>query len=62
MKIFYYWAITIFAIALIALQYLAESDKPLGFYSWFGFASCAGLVVIALGLGKIIKRKDTYYD
>ena len=38
------------------------SDVVFGFYAWFGFCVCVGLVGGALALGKLIKRKDDYYD
>lgn len=37
-------------------------DGSFGFYSWYGFLTCAAMVVGAKGLGYILKRKDTYYD
>lgn len=34
-----------------------------GFYSWYGFATCVGMVVFAkFVLGLVLTRKDTYYD
>lgn len=37
-------------------------DGTFGFYSWYGFATCAAMVVFAKGLGFFLKRGDTYYD
>lgn len=37
-------------------------DASWGFYAWFGFVSCALMVVVAKLLGFLLKRKDTYYD
>ena len=37
-------------------------DGTFGFYSWFGFATCAAMVVVAKLLGMFLKRPDTYYD
>ena len=37
-------------------------DGSFGFGAWFGFASCVALIVLARGLGAILKRPDTYYD
>ncbi|MEK9673804.1 MAG: hypothetical protein VW268_15090 [Rhodospirillaceae bacterium] len=37
-------------------------EGSFGFYSWYGFATCAAMVAIAKGLGFILKREDTYYD
>lgn len=33
-----------------------------GFFAWFGFAACLLLIVIALVLGRVLKRKENYYD
>lgn len=33
-----------------------------GFYPLFGFLACAALIVIAKGLGVLLKRPDDYYD
>ena len=32
------------------------------FYSWYGFATCVGMVLFAKLLGIFLKRKDDYYD
>ena len=33
------------------------------FYSWYGFVTCVAMVVFAkFILGKLLSRKDTYYD
>lgn len=37
-------------------------DASWGFYAWYGFATCAAMVVVAKILGFVLKRKDTYYD
>lgn len=37
-------------------------DGTFGFYSWYGFATCAAMIIGAKGLGFFLKRKDTYYD
>ena len=37
-------------------------DGLYAFNAWFGFASCAAMIVISNGLGKLLKREDTYYD
>ena len=36
--------------------------KIVGFYAGVGFLSCVALIVVALLIGKIIKRKDNYYE
>lgn len=37
-------------------------DASWGFFAWFGFLSCALMVVAAKTLGVVLKRKDNYYD
>lgn len=38
-------------------------DGTFGFYSWYGFAVCAAMVLVSkFVVGLILKRKDTYYD
>ena len=51
-------------VLLLLLEAVAGgySELAFGFYAWFGFAACVVLVVAALALGKLVKRKDDYYD
>jgi hypothetical protein len=37
-------------------------DASFGFYAWYGFLTCAGMVAAAKVLGIFLKRRDTYYD
>jgi len=37
-------------------------DGSFGFYAWYGFLTCTGMVALAKVLGIFLKRKDTYYD
>ena len=37
-------------------------DGTFGFYAWYGFFMCVGMVLFAKGLGFFLKRRDTYYD
>lgn len=37
-------------------------DGSWGFFAWYGFLSCAGMVAAAKILGIFLKRKETYYD
>lgn len=37
-------------------------DGTFGFYSWYGLATCALMVVVAKALGVLLKREDTYYE
>ena len=46
----------------IAAWFGSGSAKIIGFYAGAGLLGCIVLIVIALLLGKMIQRKDTYYD
>jgi len=37
-------------------------DSSWGFYAWYGFATCAAMVIGAKLIGLVLKRKDNYYD
>ncbi len=37
-------------------------DGTAFFYSWYGFATCVAMVVLAKLAGIFLKRKDSYYD
>jgi hypothetical protein len=37
-------------------------DAGFGFFAWYGFLTCAGMVALAKILGIFLKRKDSYYD
>lgn len=37
-------------------------DASWGFFAWYGFLTCAAMVVGAKILGIFLKRVDTYYD
>jgi hypothetical protein len=59
-------------IAVLALTVLAEipirheahfaGDSFFGFHALFGFAACAALIVVAMAIGVVLRRPDTYYD
>ncbi|MFN7087036.1 MAG: hypothetical protein ACK4N4_10500 [Burkholderiales bacterium] len=36
-------------------------DGTFGFHAWYGFATCAAMIVFAKLLGVVLKRPDTYY-
>lgn len=36
-------------------------EDSFGFGSWYGFVSCVVLVFFSKALGKVLKRRDTYY-
>ncbi|MEZ5536740.1 MAG: hypothetical protein R3F02_14075 [Thiolinea sp.] len=41
---------------------MTRIDVSWGFFAWYGFVTCAAMVVGAKLLGIFLKRKDTYYD
>lgn len=54
--------------ALVLAGFLLEHHEPFtiaglpGFYAWFGFLACVGLVFFSKALGAWLKRPDSYYD
>jgi len=49
-------------LLLLEFQLGEHATKITGFYAGVGFLACIGLIVTALLLGKIIKRKDNHYE
>ena len=54
-------------LASVLLEFLFDRQRhtsfdSFGFYAAFGFIACLLLVLIAVGLGRVIKRRDDYYD
>ena len=47
--------------ALIPLHPHFGIESSFGFYGWFGFIACAVMIVVAKGLGLLLKRPDTHY-
>lgn len=37
-------------------------DGTFGFYAWYGLITCMAMVLVAKGLGVLLKRRDDYYD
>nr|CAA6817055.1 MAG: Unknown protein [uncultured Thiotrichaceae bacterium] len=37
-------------------------DASWGFFAWFGFLSCAAMIVVTKLLGFLLKRKESYYN
>ncbi|MEP7138629.1 MAG: hypothetical protein ABI745_03315 [Caldimonas sp.] len=58
-------------LAVLGLTVLAELGVHLhaafaveslfAFNAWFGFLSCAAMIVVARTLGLLLKRRDDYY-
>jgi hypothetical protein len=65
----YLWVLfgLILAATLLAGLFVHQHDQfgwedGLGFYAWYGFAACVGMVVFAKILGLFLKRPDSYYN
>ncbi len=60
------------AVALLAVVALLDFavdphgafgiDGTVFFYSWYGFATCVAMVLLAKLAGIFLKRKDSFYD
>ncbi len=54
--------------ALVAIEFAVQPhgyfgiDDTFAFNAWYGFLACVAMVIVAKGLGILLKRKDTYYD
>jgi hypothetical protein len=63
------WRLSIAALGAIVLGGLLvpreahfDVERLFGFYAWFGFVACAVLIIVAKGIGVLLKRPDTYYE
>lgn len=63
------WIGSTLALAALVLLDLVIAKHPhfsiegtFGFGAWFGFATCVAMVLIAKGIGLVLKRPDTYYE
>ncbi|CAG1012639.1 hypothetical protein BURK2_04558 [Burkholderiales bacterium] len=54
-------AITVLAEPFAALRPHFEVEALFGFHAWYGFAACAAMILVAKGLGLLLKRPDDYY-
>jgi hypothetical protein len=63
-----YKAVWVVCIALILVEPLVhmhpafEIDKSFGFYGWYGFFACVGLVLAAKVIRVLLMREESYYD
>jgi len=63
------WTIFLLVLALTVLANLFTEvhawfriDGSFAFNAWYGFLSCIGMVLVAKVLGRLLHRKDRYYD
>jgi len=63
-----WWGFSILLFLLVALQLVIKVkgyfvvDSWLGFGAGFGFLSCLAMVLVAKGLGFVLKRPENYYN
>ena len=55
-------ALTLLAGLLLSPHAYFGLVATLAFNAWYGFASCIGMILGAKALGRLLKRKDSYYD
>lgn len=55
-------ALTVLGELLVHLHAYFSIAEFFGFNAIFGFFSCVAMVVFAKVLGKLVKRKEDYYD
>ncbi len=53
--------LTVLAQVLISVKGYFGVDGKFGFGAWYGFLSCLAMVLVAKGLGYVLKRRDDYY-
>jgi hypothetical protein len=63
------WVLFLFILALVVFAGLFMDahawfriDGTFAFNAWYGFATCIGMIVIAKLLGRLLHRKEDYYD
>ena len=63
------WMVFLFILALTVLASLFTDiharfriDGSFAFNAWYGFLACIGMVLIAKLLGRLLQRRDSYYD
>ena len=63
-----YKAVWIVCIALLVVEPLVHMhpvfaiDQSFGFYGWYGFFACVGLVLAAKVMRILLMRDGSYYD
>ncbi len=54
-------ALTVLAEWVIRLHPHFAIEGVFAFHAWFGLCSCAAMILVARGLGLLLKRSDDYY-
>ena len=55
-------AISVGAELLVDKHPHFEVERLFAFNALYGFLACAALILVAKGIGLLLKRKDDYYD
>ena len=64
------WIVSLVVLAVLVAADAAVEHHPhfgvdggFAFHAWYGFAVCAGMVLVSkFVVGLLLKRRDTYYD
>ena len=54
--------LTVFAGLFMDAHAVFRLDGSFAFAAWYGFLTCIGMILFAKLLGRLLHRKDTYYD
>lgn len=54
-------AFTVLAEVFVPLHPHFAIEAIFGFHAWYGLLACAAMIVLAKGMGLVLKRPDTYY-
>lgn len=63
-----WWLLIAVLAATVAAEFFVDHeayfgiDGTFGFSAWYGFATCAAMIVVAKIIGLALKRKETYYE
>ena len=55
-------ALTVFASLFMDVHAVFRVAGSFAFNAWYGFLTCIGMVLVAKLLGRLLYRKDSYYD
>ncbi len=67
MKKLLFCCLLLLGLSLLVTEYFFEYHLEIpfaknGFFAWYGFLSCVLFMTVALGVGKLLKRREDYYD
>mgnify|MGYP001814782749 FL=1 len=55
-------AVTLVAGLFMDVHAVSRLANSFAFFAWYGLQSCIGMIIFAKLLGRLLQRKDTYYD